>query len=619
MSATIENVANKSFDYIVVGGGTAGLTVAAGLSKDPNTSVLVLEAGEANLNDPNLLRPASWGSHFGNKSYAWDYALTDQKHVNGPVRPWYRGKGLGGSSGINFLCYTKPPAEEIDDIERLGNPGWNWNTVQGALEKVEGFVPPSEEFQKRNLLNFDNWTVGRDGPLTLAFPGKVDKGELQVQQTFLNAGIPIAPNPVSGDPKGTFFTLNTYDPQTHTRTYATTAFYLPNRDRHNLSVLVAAPVNKVLTDKSNGKITATGVEFQHAGKVYTVNANKEVILSAGALKTPQILELSGFGQKEVLQKIGVPLVKELPGIGNNAQEHTFAGISWELKDDVELDTIDLLRDPAVAAKHLELHAAGSGLFTIGIIGFTFASLDQVSPKASEVIKKAKEQITKKMESASPSLRDQWKIQLERLDRGAPGVEYCSVPGLLSWPNPPEPGKRYLSILSCTNHFFSRGTVHSISSDPNEEPEIDPHYFEEDIDGDILVEQVKFARNLANISPLKDMIVKEINPGPEVNTDAEIAQWAKRYSSTTYHTAGTCSMLPEDKDGVVDPELKVRLTSPAKDSCHHLQCNPDVIQVYGTDNLRIVDMSILPLQFAAHPQAFVYGLGQRAVDLITGSA
>ncbi|KAI0072989.1 alcohol oxidase [Panus rudis PR-1116 ss-1] len=534
MSAAIENVAGRAFDYIVVGGGTAGLTVAAGLSKDPKNSVLVLEAGEANLNDPNLLRPASYGSHFGNKSYAWDHTTTKQKHLNNAQRPWFRGKGLGGSSGINFLCWTKPPAEEIDDIEKLGNPGWNWKAIQGALDKVEGFVPPSEEFQKRNLLNFDNWNVGRDGPLTLGYPGKIDKAEIQIQQTFLNAGIPVAPNPVSGNPKGAFFTPNTYNPQTHTRSYATTAFYLPNQDRQNLSVLVTAHVNKVLTEKKDdGKVIVTGVEFQYGGKVHTVNVNKEVILSAGALKTPQVLELSGFGRKDVLQKIGVPLVKELPGVGSNVQEHIFTGVSWELKDDVEFDTLDLLRDPTVAAQHLELHNAGSGIFTIGIVGFAFTSLDQISPKASELIKKAKEQITKKMETVSPALRDQWKIQLERLDRGAPGNEFVSFPGLNSFPNPPEPGKRYATILCCTNHFFSRGTIHSVSSDPNEEPEFDPHYFEEDIDLDTFVEQIKFARNLANISPLKDMIVKEVNPGPEIKSDAEIGEWAKSHFSTTW--------------------------------------------------------------------------------------
>ncbi|KAI0921212.1 hypothetical protein AcW2_006258 [Taiwanofungus camphoratus] len=589
MSATLDAVAYHFFDYIICGGGTAGLTLAARLTEDPGVSVLVLEAGQANIDDPAILRPASYGTHFGNESHSWTYQTTKQKYCDDAQQLWFRGKGLGGSSGINFMCYTKPHAEDINDFERLGNPGWNWNNYEKYLERTEGFVPPKDDVQKKLNLKFDTWRIGREGPLALAYPAKIDKAELQVQQTLINAGLPVAPNPLSGDPTGVYFAPNTYDPIKHTRTYATTAFYLPNKDRPNLTVLVSALVNRVLTETTgNGKLSAVGVEFEYDSKTYTVNARKEVVLSTGALKSPQILELSGIGDKEVLEKIEVPLKIELPGVGRNAQEHVFIGVSFELHDDVEFDTLDLLRDPAVAAKHVELHASGSGIYTIGIIGFAFVPLQMLSSKADSIFQAAKERITKNTAAYPPGLLDQYKIQIDRWQKGVPGCEIISFPGFLSAPNAPAEGRRYLTMLVAMNHCLSRGTIHCASADPRKDPEFDPRYLEQETDLEVWVEMVKFVRNLANIEPLKDMVVKELNPGSEVEDDAQLHAWIKKNFSTTWHTAGSCSMLPKTSGGVVDPELKV----------------------YGTNNLRVVDLSVVPLQFGAHTQATVYSMAEQ---------
>jgi len=267
-----------------------------------------------------------------------------------------------------------------------------------------------------------------------------------------------------------------------------------------------------------------------------------------------------------------------------------------LKDDPELDTFDLLCDPDVEAEHVELHASGMGLFTMGIVGFAFTSFDKVTPNFNAFNAKIKDEITKKMKTCSPGLQDQYRIQLERLDRGAPGCEFITYPGFFfSRPNPPAPGKKYFSITVAMNHMFSRGTIHSTSSDPLKEPEYDPHYFEDQADLDIITECIKFGRSLASISPLKDLIVKELNPGPEVQSDKQIQDWVTAMFGTTWHTCGSCSMLPRDKGGVVDPELKV----------------------YGTNNLRVVDLSIIPLHFASHSQSTVYAIAERAAEIIQG--
>lgn len=597
MSASLDDVSNHFFDYVICGGGTAGLTLAARLSEDPNVSVLVLEAGGTNIDDPAILRPASWASHFANDAYTWTYQTTKQRNTGDTQHTWQRGKGLGGSSSINFMCWTKPHANDIDDLEKLGNPGWNWKNYEKYLSRTEGFLAPNFDVQKRNNMCFDSWRMGRNGPLKITYPGTIDEAESRILQTLINAGLPSAPLPLSGDPTGVFLAPNTYDPASHTRSYATTAFYTPNKGRENLAVLVDAAVDYVRTERTkSGKLSAVGVEFEHGGKKCTVNARKEVILSAGSLKSPQILELSGIGSKEVLAKAGVPLKLELPGVGENSQEHTFIGVSFELRDDVDFDTVDLLRDPVFAAQHLELHSLGSGIFTKGIVGFAFVPLSMLSDKSGDIYKAAEEKIVRNADKYPPGLLEQYKIQLERLRTDAPGCEIISFPGHLSAPCQPENGKRYLTLLVAMNHCFSRGTVHSTSSNPRKEPEFDPHYLEEEVDLDIWCETTKFVRGLSQVSPLKDMIVKEVNPGPAVEDDGQLREWIKTYFGTTWHTAGTCSMLPQPKGGVVDPALKV----------------------YGTNNIRVVDLSVVPLHFGAHPQATVYAIAEQAADIIKGT-
>lgn len=354
MLVNIQDVVDKSFDYIIVGGGTSGLTLAARLSEDAETTVLVLEAGEANLDDPELLRPAMFDQHFTNPSYSWSHRTVKQKYTKDAQQDWIRGKGLGGSSAINFMCWTNPPAEEINDLERLGNPGWNWSMFERLQQKVERFVTPSKEVQAKLKIDFDSWTLGRDGAVNLTYPPNIEEGELKLQQTLINAGIPVAANPYGGDPKGAFFAANCHDPQTYTRSYATTAYYIPNKYRLNLSVLVSAHANRILTTRADDdSVTGVGVEFRHGQSTYTANATKEIILCAGALKTPQLLELSGFGAKDILDKLCIPVAKELPGVGNNVQEHVNIGPSFEVRDNIEWDTFDLLRDPCLAAKQLE--------------------------------------------------------------------------------------------------------------------------------------------------------------------------------------------------------------------------------------------------------------------------
>ncbi|KAH9943228.1 alcohol oxidase [Epithele typhae] len=585
MTASINDVKDKAFDYIICGGGTAGLTIAARLTEDPNVSVLVLEAGQTNIGDDGILRLSSYGSHFGNPNYAWDFKTTPQANTGNTCHGWQRGKGLGGSSQINFLVHIKPPAEDVDAIERLGNPGWNWKNLQKYIHRAEGFVPPGKDSWVNDIVELKTADMGTDGPLAIAFPAF----------TFINAGIPVAPRPYNGQPHGAYLAPSTIDPKTHTRSYATTAYYLPNRHRSNLTVLVMAHVNRVVPATDAAEFVAEAVEFEYEGRTYVVPAKKEVILCAGTLKSPHILELSGIGNPNLLRKLGITPKVDLPGVGSNVQEHMVATISFEVRDDVDFQTLDCLADPAIAAKHLELRASGKGLFTNGIVNFAFATLGQISSKANAIIEATEDKVNRMSCDYPPGILEQHKITIERLKNGV-GCEFIALPAMASRPNPPEAGKRYITLYSAMNHTMSRGTIHTASKDASVEPHFDPRYFEEEVDLQVFLEMVKFSRSLASVAPLKDMIVKELNPGPDVQSDEALVDWLKQTFTTTWHTAGSCSMLPKVSGGVVDPELKV----------------------YGAKNLRVVDLSILPLHVACHTQAVVYGIAEQASDIIKGA-
>ncbi|TCD68769.1 hypothetical protein EIP91_009782, partial [Steccherinum ochraceum] len=554
---------------------------------------------------------------FGNDAYCWTYKVAKQRHAGDRENVWDRGKGLGGTSAINFMCYLRPSKDDIDDIERLGNPGWNWAHLDRLIKKLEGYVPPPDPDALNGLARLADGRLGTGGPLKISYPPAGTELEMMTLKSLNEVGVPIAPDPFGGNIDGVWLTPNAYDPASHTRSYAVTTFYRPNQDRPNLHVLTEAVVGHILTERDgDGDVTATGVEFYHGGMKYTVKAGREVIVSAGALKSAQVLELSGIGRKVVLEKINVPVVLDLPGVGQNVQEHVLHGMTYELKDDVPYETIDLLRDPVQAAKHRELHATGTGVHTTGMLAFGYMPPASVSPTAEQAIQRAKADILRNWATYPPELQAQYKVEIARIERQAPSCEIVMLKGFLGLPNPPEPGKKYINLFSMINHALSRGTIHAISSDPSVEPEFDPHYFEQESDRKILEEQVHFIRKLTSTGPLKDVITREVNPGLEVQSEEQIrgmssydhpgdlvtdlehrhSDWVEKYFSTVWHTCGACSMMPREKGGVVDTKLKV----------------------YGTTNIRVVDLSILPIHMAAHPLSTVYGIAEHALECILGT-
>ncbi|KAH8116713.1 GMC oxidoreductase [Phellopilus nigrolimitatus] len=583
MSATIDEIAGKAFDYVVIGGGTAGLTVAARLAEDPLITVAVLEAGSERLGDPAIDIPAQIGKHIGDPKYAWDFHTVPQEHANGRKIPWARGKMLGGSSAINFYGWDNPPKRDIDAWEKLGNPGWNWERFSKSLKKTVSFTAPNDEDASRHRQVFNPDAHGTSGPLKITFPAVIVTGDVPFQDTLLNAGIKVAKDPLNGDPIGTWMSAVTLDAKTQKRSYSATAFYEPNADKPNFRVLCDALVHHVITGSNDNTVEAKAVEFEYGGAIYTVSVKKDVVLCAGALKSPQVLELSGIGDKQILDSLGIQTVLDLPGVGSNAQEHICTAVVFELDPELGHKTLDSLADKDYMTAQLALHAENKGFLRLGISGFTFLPLSTVtSPERALELVALQRKIIEERENAgtlSPGLKEQYELQLGKYERHEGGeCELICFPGYFG-AGTPEIGKLYITIILSLNHLYGRGTIHATSKDPRVQPDIDPHYFEEKIDLDVMVETMKFSRQLSELEPFKSFYAKELFPGPSYTTDEELREYVKATVGTTFHTVGTLSMLPRALNGVVDPNLLV----------------------YGTKNIRVADLSIAPLHVAAHTQ------------------
>ncbi|EJT96829.1 alcohol oxidase, partial [Dacryopinax primogenitus] len=535
---------------------TAGLTLAAHLSEDPNVTVLVLEAGNANLDDPAILVPAQY-LRLADERYDWKFVTTEQRYCNNRQYVWPRGKGLGGSSAANFMAYIRPSVGDVDAWEELGNPGWNWNHYLKYSKRSEKwvcvkkigchflthvrFTDPSPEQTIKYRQTSEERFHGRNGELEVCFPPLIMDGEAPYQMVL----------------------------------HSSVAFLEPNLVRNNLLVLPGANVSRLLfqepddlsASKDLSVLKVEEVEFSRGEATLTVRPTRDVILCAGTLKSPQVLDLSGIGNPSVLAPLGVDCKIALDGVGENVQEHIYF-LWWAY---------------SMFARDLSLVSESQqGIHTLGLAGFTFTPMQQVCPNADELITShcAKLKSLYQDGKISLALWEQYQIQMRVLQsETSVDMEWTTIPQCHTFRTQPEDGKQYMTVLVALNRPFSRGSIHIASRDPVEQPLMDPHYFEHDFDMQLLVEGLKFARKVAEEEPFRSCIVREVDPGPAVQTDKEMREYIIDGLMTAFHTVGSCSMLPREKGGVVDSRLKV----------------------YGTENVRVVDLSIVPLHIAAHTQ------------------
>ncbi|KAF8313116.1 alcohol oxidase [Clavulina sp. PMI_390] len=619
-SLTPEEFVNKyhGFDYVVIGGGTAGLVLAARLSEDPSVTVGVLEAGSYHADDPLVDIPGFVGRALGNPNYDWAYFTAPQKHVNSRSLFHPRGKMLGGSSGLNFMVTVYAPLlnvrastskEEYDAFEALSNPGWNWDSLLGYFKKSETVHPADKNIHSdRHNAVFNPEAHGTDGPIQKSFANWASDLNVPFFDALEELGVQRSADASSGLATGSYTILSAVDPATSKRSYTAPAYYVPNASRPNLVVLTSAHVVKLVLTGTGEPYTISGVQFTTSGsdKVYEVKAKREVILSAGAFGTPQLLELSGIGGRVVLEKAGVEVKVELPGVGENLQDHVYVSSTYEMSN--KLETLDLLRDPERHAAETQLYEqAGKGMYSCTQSAHAYLPAAAVVPPSE--LKRLRGEIHNNTHGldASVSLKKQ-KALLENwlVDERHPQIEIFSYPGFYPVPGKtPRPGAHYQTVVVVLLHPLSHGSVHITSASPLDKPTVDPNYLASNVDRDLLVHAMRFTKKLHDTESLKGLLVSYVEPawGTDASgdsgevSDEKLQEFVKNGVEPIWHPAGTAAMFPRAEGGVVDPKLKV----------------------YGTTNLRIVDASIIPIHIAAHPTATIIAMAEKAADIFKRDA
>ncbi|KAF1939445.1 alcohol oxidase [Clathrospora elynae] len=570
-------VGSDAYDFIIVGGGTAGLAVASRISAGlPNLSVLIIEAGPDGRQEPDITIPGRKGSTLGGK-YDWNFTTVAQSSANNRVFAQNRGKVLGGSSALNLMTWDRTSIAELDAWEtQLGNQGWNWKNLYAAMLKVETFQPSPD---------YGSEGVGKTGPIKTLINRIFPKQQSTWIPTLNNLGLPTNRESLNGNNVGVFTQPNNINPN-YTRSYAPEYLKLAGK---NLALKLDTRVTKV---NFNGTM-ATGITLEN-GTIIT--ARREVILSAGSFQTPGLLELSGIGNATLLQKLGIPVIKNLPSVGENFQDHIRIQNSYQLKP--LYPSFDVLKNDPRAAAELALYTAGQvSLYDYAASGYSYFTWSTVS-NATEAKFRALVQDDTSLTSAVDKVKKSY--YTAPLSKTVPQLEVIfsdGYTGLKGYPpaNSSQFGINTFALIGVVQHPLSKGSVHITSRDITAKPEINPNYLSHPYDLQAAVELAKFMRTIATEAPMRDVWTEEYEPGNAVQSDEEWREYALKNILSIYHPIGTAALLPEKDGGVVDAELRV----------------------YGTQGLRVVDASVIPLLPSAHLQTLIYGIAERGAEMIVG--
>lgn len=533
-------------DYVIVGAGSAGCVVANRLSADGRHRVLLLEAGGSDRN-PWVRMPIGYGKTFYHRDLNWRYVSEPEPGLGGRTTYWPRGRVLGGSSSINAMVFIRGQHQDFDDWERLGNPGWGYRDVLPAFKRMEN-----------NLAGADEWRA-TGGPLSVS-----DVAALvhPLCADYLAAGM-AAGLPHNRDFNGQsqegvgIYQITTRD---GVRASAATAYLRPAMRRDNLAVATRAQATRILFD---GK-RAVGVEYRQGGSTRCVRVRGEVILSAGAVNSPQLLQLSGVGAPELLRAHGIEIVHAAPHVGENLQDHLgFDHLYRSRKPTLNNQLRSWWGRLAVGARYL-LTRGGPLSLSVNQGGGFFRT--------------------------DPA-RERPNMQLYF----SPLSYIKAVPGKRQLMRPdPYPGF-LLGVSNC--HPTSRGHIRIRSADPFQPPSIQPNYLATPEDLEELVEAAYFLRGLAAQAPMAELIAEQLQPGKSVVTRAEIEADIRARASSIFHAAGTCAMGPDPRAAVVDARLRV----------------------HGLERLRVVDASIFPRLTAGNTNAPAIMVGEKGADLLIADA
>lgn len=535
----------ERFDYIVVGAGSAGCVLASRLSQDPAIKVLLLEAGPEDRS-LWLHLPIGYGKTMWSTKYNWCLYTDPDPNMNGRRIYWPRGKTLGGSSAINGLIYIRGQREDYDHWAQQGNPGWSYKDVLPYFIKSEMNQRGASEFH------------GGTGPLKVSDIGQTH----ELIEAFVGGaeenGVPRTADFNGASQEGAgYYQLTTWKGW---RCSTATAYLKPARKRPNLKVISEARATGVIFD---GK-RAIGVKYRQGGKEHTARLGSgegEVLLSAGAIHSPQLLQLSGVGPAALLARLNIPVVSDLPGVGENLQDHLQIRLGYECSKPIT--TNDVLNSwLGQVSIGLQWLFRKQGPLAIGINqgGCFMRALPD--------------------EAATPDIQ----FHVATLSADMAGGKVHPYSGFT------------LSI--CQLRPESRGYIRIKSRDPLETPEIQPNYLATDLDRRTAVAGVKAARRIAQSGSMAPYVKKEVKPGPAADTDEELLEFCRDNGATIFHPSGTCKMgKASDPLAVLDERLRVR----------------------GVQGLRVIDASAMPTLVSGNTNAPIVMMAEKAVDMIMQDA
>ncbi|CZS89081.1 related to alcohol oxidase [Rhynchosporium agropyri] len=585
------------YDYIIVGGGVSGLVVANRLTEDPNVSVLVLEAGDLDNYEDLILFPIEEGYGLGTK-YDWNLWTVPQTSLDGAARPYNMGRGVGGGSLINGMCWTRGGRADYDAWVALGNEGWGWDDLLPYSKKSERYTNNVDaDFSRKLYVQPEDSTHGADGYTQVSY----SRYFYNQSQLFLDGlrelGIPILTDPNNGTAAGGMLIPDSISPNNQTRSSARMDYYDGFSDsRSNLHIASQQHVTRVLFSSQNALNvnsrdypfgqSISGVEFVSNGGLVprNVTCSREVILAAGAVHTPQILELSGIGSPAILNKFNIPVAINLAGVGNNFQDHPYVGVIYYYNNASYFNINMLNFNPTLLNQVArEYYANKTGPWTAGAINtVAFPSLPSISRNWTNMMADASSQNAARhlISGLDQTLVTDYEVQkrvlvelISRNDVGAYEILNDNV------------GLPAVAAM----HTFSRGSVHIQSRNAFDQPDVDPRYCSNPLDCQVIVEGLLFNNQIVKTSATKVLDIAPYYPFLQDATPATLMSAVLSGIRTEFHGTGTTSMLPLELGGVVDTHL----------------------QVYGTKNLRIVDAGIFPLVPAAHLQAPVYAVAEKA--------
>lgn len=520
----------------------------------------------------------------------------NNRRINQP-----RGKQLGGSSALNFMMLVYPSRGSLDSWEALGNEGWGYDSLAPYFHKFATVHAPPQAAKDVVDLTYHNESLVGDGPVQVSFGEGYGPTNSAWMETFARFGLNMTADMRSENALGAFQQPASIDPVTKTRSYAATAHLTPAiANRPNLTILTGTVVKKIIFDTTGPEPVATGILAQSKdGSEKTLNA-REVILSAGTLMSPQILELSGVGSKTLLEKHGIPVVIENPSVGEHLQDHAITCQSFEVNPDIV--SSDVLRDPAVLNALLGQYQANrEGPMGQSNISVAYAPLTDASGISSAETKKAL--FAAHHQHAQTPDSQMMRSLLETA--GEPTAQYLLFPGqantylaepssMMDYLAPSQP-QNFITIMSLLNHPFSRGSVHINSADVHKLPSWDPNFNSNPLDLEISALHAMFVEKFTATEPFSNLLKPDGARIPNGKADSvEAAKEVVRQTQVSdFHPCGSCTMRPKDKGGVVDTRLRV----------------------HGAKGLRVVDASIFPFVPLGNIQSVVYAVAEKAADLI----